>query len=168
VFTPGDTCPDNCLLTADGLRLVDFEGATFQSVFLTAAYCRMPFSTCWCVFRLPAELSQDVERAYRAEVQAAHPELAEEAVWQAGLRRAIAVWTVHATVHLLPHTGEDRPMHRSRRPVPTVRQLLRHRWETARTLTEFPALARTMELLLHGPARDWQAAPLPEFPAFRG
>ncbi|MET8772945.1 hypothetical protein [Streptomyces sp. NPDC004658] len=166
-FTPGDTCPDNTLLTQDGLRLIDFESATFQSVFLTAAYCRMPFSTCWCVFRLPADLAQQVERTYRTEVVAVYPELAEDAVWEAGLRRAVALWTVHGTVHLLPHAGEDRPMHPTRRPVPTVRRLLRHRWETASTLTEFPALARTMELLLDGPARDWRTAPLPGYPAFR-
>ncbi|WP_225828074.1 hypothetical protein [Streptomyces naphthomycinicus] len=167
-FTPGDTCPDNNLLTPDGLRLIDFEAATFQSVFLTAAYCRMPFATCWCVFRLPAGLAERIERTYRAEVVPVHPELAEDAVWQAGLRRAVAGWTVHTTVRLLRRADEDQPMHRTRHPVPTVRQLLRHRWETASNLTEFPALARTMELLLNGPARDWRVAPLPEYPAFRG
>ncbi|MBL1082509.1 hypothetical protein JK359_11030 [Streptomyces actinomycinicus] len=167
-FTPGDTCPDNNLLTADGLRLIDFEAANYQSVFLTAAYCRMPFSTCWCVFRLPAAPARDIERTYRTEVTAVYPELAEDAVWEAGIRRAIAVWTVHMTVSLLPLAGTDRPLHRTRRPVPTVRQLLRHRWEMASTLTQFPAFARTMELLLHGPARDWQAPPLPLYPAFHG
>ncbi|MFF8731905.1 hypothetical protein ACF073_36325 [Streptomyces sp. NPDC015171] len=166
-FTPGDTCPDNNLLTPDGLRLIDFEAAAYQSVFLTAAYCRMPFATCWCVFRLPAGLARHIEETYRTEVVAAYPELAEDTVWRAGLHRAIAAWTVHATVRLLGRTGEDLPMHRTRRPVPTVRQLLRHRWETASTLTEFPALARTMERLLRDPAGGWWSAPLPEYPAFR-
>ncbi|MEU2060801.1 hypothetical protein [Streptomyces sp. NPDC013455] len=167
-FTPGDTCPDNTLLTTGGLRLIDFEAATYQSVFLTAAYCRMPFSTCWCVFRLPSEPAEEAERAYRTEVVHACPELAEDAVWEAGMSRAIAVWTVDATVRLLGRAGEDRPMHPTRRPVPTVRGLLRHRWETASALTGFPAFTRTMELLLRGPARTWQSAPLPRYPAFRG
>ncbi|WP_130330179.1 hypothetical protein [Streptomyces sp. BK022] len=61
----------------------------------------------------------------------------------------------------------DRPMHRTRRSVPTVRQLLRHRWETARMLTEFPGLAATMDLLLRRVARPWRTAPLPRYPAFR-
>ncbi|MGW3174402.1 hypothetical protein [Streptomyces sp. NPDC001153] len=29
-FTPGDTCPDNNLLTSHGLRLIDFEAACYQ------------------------------------------------------------------------------------------------------------------------------------------
>ncbi|MEU6227615.1 hypothetical protein [Streptomyces sp. NPDC047042] len=124
-FTPGDTCPDNNLLTSEGLRLIDFEAASYQSVFLTAAYCRMPFSSCWCVFTLPAGLAAEIEQAYRAEVVGVYPTLAENAVWQAGMRQAVAVWTVDATVRMLPRTAEDGPLHRTRRPVPTRRQLLR-------------------------------------------
>jgi hypothetical protein len=167
-FTPGDTCPDNNLLTTDGLRLIDFEGACFQSVFLTAVYCRMPFSTCWCVFRLPSGLAEEIEDAFRMEIVAAYPELTEDAVWETGMRRAIAVWTVDVTVALLSSAlMEDKPLHRTRRPVPTMRQLLQHRWEMAGTVEEFPALARTMQLLLREVAGAWEVAPLPGYPAFR-
>ncbi|ETK34035.1 hypothetical protein [Microbispora sp. ATCC PTA-5024] len=166
-FTPGDTCPDNNLLAPDGLRLLDFEAAGFQSVFLTAAYCRMPFSTCWCVFRLPAGLAAEVERAFRAEVVPAFPELADDAVWQAGTARAVAVWTVDVTAALLARVlDEDGPMHPTRRPVPTIRQVLRHRWETASGLEEYPALVKTMRLLLDVFAATWAAPPLPVYPAF--
>ncbi|WP_285706823.1 hypothetical protein [Microtetraspora sp. NBRC 16547] len=165
-FTPGDTCPDNALLTSEGLRLIDFEAACFQSVFLTAAYCRMPFSTCWCVFGMPADLADDIERAFRTEIVTAYPVLAEDLVWQTGIRRAIAVWTADATVALLPRTLEDGPLHRTRRPVPTRRQLLRHRWEVASALEEFPAFAETMRLLLREVAGRWGVAPLPRYPAF--
>ncbi|MEU6070780.1 hypothetical protein ABZ864_41690 [Streptomyces sp. NPDC047082] len=165
-FTPGDTCPDNNLLTPEGLRLLDFEAACFQSVFLTAAYCRMPFSTCWCVFNLPVGMALEVEEAFRAEIVAAYPALTEDSVWQAGMKRAIAVWTVDATVRLLPRTVQDGPMHRTRRPVPTRRQVLRHRWETASVLEEFPAFAETIRRLLHEVAGGWEAAPLPGYPAF--
>ncbi len=166
-LTPGDTCPDNNLLTSEGLRLIDFEAACYQSVFLTAAYCRMPFSSCWCVFALPAEMAAEVEQAYRAEVVAVYPALAEDEVWQAGMRQAIAVWTVDATVSLLPRTVEDGPLNRTRRPVPTRRQVLRHRWEMASAMEEFPALAETMRLLLREVAGGWEVAPLPGYPAFR-
>ncbi|MFI0966461.1 hypothetical protein ACH4S8_34475 [Streptomyces sp. NPDC021080] len=165
-FTPGDTCPDNNLLTPEGLRLIDFEVACYQSVFLTAAYCRMPFSSCWCVFRLPAETAAEIEQAYRGEVVGVYPALADDEVWQAGMRQAVAVWTVDATVRLLPRTVEDGPLHRTRRPVPTRRQVLVHRWEMASGLEEFPALAETMRLLLHEVAGDWDVAPLPGYPAF--
>ena len=165
-FTPGDTCPDNNLLTSQGLRLIDFEAACYQSVFLTAAYCRMPFSSCWCVFTLPAGIAAEIEQAYRAEVVSVYPALAEDEVWQAGMRQAIAVWTMDATVRMLPRTVEDEPLHRTRRPVPTRRQVLRHRWEVASTLEEFPAFAETMRLLLGEVAGGWEVAPLPGYPAF--
>jgi hypothetical protein len=166
-FTPGDTCPDNNLLTPEGLRLLDFEAACYQSVFLTAAYCRMPFSTCWCVLELPAGIALAAEEVYRAEVLAVYPALAEDAVWRAGMRQATAVWAVDATVRMLPRTGEDGPMHRTRRPVATRRQVLRHRWETAAGLAEFPALAETARRLLREIAGGWDVAPLPPYPAFR-
>ncbi|MFG2818596.1 hypothetical protein ACGFX4_04115 [Kitasatospora sp. NPDC048365] len=164
-FTPGDTCPDNNLITAGGLRLIDFETCGYQSVFLTAAYCRMPFSTCWCVFDLPADLADAAERAYRAEVVGRYPRLADDTVWEAGIRQAVAVWTVDATVRLLARSAEDRPLHRTRRPVATVRQLLVHRWRQAAGLTEYPAFAATMRALLDRVAATWDAPPLPGYPA---
>lgn len=154
-FTPGDTCPDNNLLTPDGLRLIDFESACYQPVFMTAAYCRMPFATCWCVFTLPAGLAEKIEETYRAEVVEAYPELVEDEIWRPGVRRAVALWTVYMTTNLIPRTAKDGPAHRTRRPVPTLRQLLRHRWEMASTLEEFPAFAETMRLLLREVADGW-------------
>ncbi|MER6573999.1 hypothetical protein ABT288_49725 [Streptomyces sp. NPDC001093] len=135
-------------------------------MFLTAAYCRMPFSSCWCVFNLPAKMAGEIEQAYRKEVVGVYPALAEDEVWQAGMRQAIAVWTVEATVRLLPRTVEDGLLHRTRRPAPTRRQVLRHRWEMASRLEEFPALADTMQLLLRQVAGGWEVAPLPGYPAF--
>ncbi|WP_256727371.1 hypothetical protein [Streptomyces acidiscabies] len=165
-FTPGDTCPDNALLTPDGLRLIDFEAACFQSVFLTAAYCRMPFSSCWCVFALPPGTAAAVERAFRAEVVGVYPELADGAVWEAGMRRAVVVWTVDATVRLLPRTAEDGPLHRARVPVPTRRQVLRYRWESASGLVEFPAFTEVVRALLREVAGGWEVEALPGYPAF--
>ncbi|MFF3445295.1 hypothetical protein [Streptosporangium sp. NPDC002721] len=50
----------------------------------------------------------------------------------------------------------------------TLRQLLRHRWETASTLEEFPAFSETMRLLLREVAGGWDVPPLPGYPAFGG
>ncbi|MFJ8044364.1 hypothetical protein ACIRBX_28050 [Kitasatospora sp. NPDC096147] len=166
-FTPGDTCPDNNLLTPDGLRLIDFEGACYQSVFLTAAYCRMPFSTCWCVFRLPEPLAAEVERTFRDELLTARPELADDARWEAGMAGAVAAWTVDATVRVLAGAVErDAPLHRTRRPVATTRQLLRHRWAAASALEGLPAVGEVARAL--PAAFDWDVPPLPGYPAFGG
>jgi hypothetical protein len=37
--------------------------------------------------------------------------------------------------------------------------VLRHRWEVASTLEEFPAFAETMRLLLREVAGGWEVAP---------
>ncbi|MDF5752869.1 hypothetical protein [Spongiactinospora sp. TRM90649] len=171
VFSPGDICPDNNLLTPSGLRVLDFEWAGFHSAFLDAAYTRMPFATCWCVFRMPETVAAEAEAAYRAEVVRIHPGLADDAVWDRGVRHAIATWTLDLTVALLERVREhDLPAHRTRQPVPTVRELLRHRWsgllaELERT-GDLPAVAETVRGLLAG-TTGWQVDPLPFYPAFR-
>jgi hypothetical protein len=76
------------------VRFLDFEGAGQYCAFLDAAYIRMPFSTCWCVFRLPGDVTAEAEAAYRAQVASVHPELARDPIWQGGLRSAVAAWSM--------------------------------------------------------------------------
>jgi hypothetical protein len=59
-------------------------------------------------------------------------------------------------------------MHRTRRPVPTRRQVLRHRWTGALRLPGHPAFTATVRLLLSELAAGWDAPELPGYPAFRG
>ena len=170
VFSPGDVCPDNNLMTSDGIRFVDFEEAGFQSAFLDAAYIRMPFSTCWCVFRLPADLSAAAESAYRSQVCLAWPDLADDAVWAAGMRVAVAAWTLSSTSWLLRRSlAADVPMN-SEAESPTTRQLMRYRWHALAAELEMsgdlPAVAALMQSLLAATA-GWEAPDLPLYPAFR-
>ncbi|HWC81828.1 MAG TPA: hypothetical protein VG756_17910 [Pseudonocardiaceae bacterium] len=171
VFSPGDICPDNNVLTASGPRVLDFEASGFHPVFLDAAYTRMPFSTCWCVFRLPDELSEATELAYRKEILSGYPELADDSLWRDGVLRAAAAWTLDITVHLTGRVlTEDRPMHSRRRPTPSARQLLRHRWRTLHaeltTADRLPALAELTDRLLTA-THHWPVGQLPGYPAFR-
>jgi hypothetical protein len=167
VFTPGDVCPDNNVVTADdGVRLLDFEGAGLVSAFLAGAYVSMPFATCWCVFRLPPDLASQLETSFRAGVAERHPALVDGALWRRGLDAGQVAWTVHATVALLPRAlGADFPMHAIRSPVPTARQLLRYRWEGMSGQTSFPALAELGRALLAATA--WDVQDLPIYPALR-
>jgi len=171
VFSPGDICPDNNLLTAGGVRFVDFESAEFHSVFLDAAYLRMPFSTCWCVFRLPERIGRAAEAAYRAQVCRVFPDLASDDRWLPGVRRAMAAWTLHAMTYLLGRSmAADKSMIDDGRAAPTARQLLRYRWrrllaelEPAGELAALCALAR----VLLAATDHWQVPELPLYPAFR-
>ena len=170
VFSPGDICPDNNLLTPSGVRFIDFESAEYHQVYLDAAYLRMPFSTCWCVFRLPAEVARAAEAAYRDLVAGVFPALTDDATWQAGVRRATAAWTLHAMTYLLePSLTADASMNPDRVPAPSARQLLRYRWQwLAGELDagdDLPALAELVRRLLRA-TEHWQAAPMPPYPAF--
>lgn len=170
VFSPGDICPDNNLLTPDGIRFIDFEEAGFHSAFLDAAYIRMPFSTCWCVFRFPAELAAAAEDAYRAQASLVCPDLADDAVWRPGMRLGVAAWTLSSTSWLLRRAMEaDVPMN----PVatsPHTRQLMRYRWQALAAelepARELPAVAELVRSLLTA-TTGWDAEELPLYPAFR-
>jgi hypothetical protein len=170
VFSPGDLCPDNNLLTGDGICFLDFESADICSVFLDVAYLRMPFSTCWCAFRLPAGLAVAAEAAYREQVVAVHPALADDATWAAGVRAAVAAWSVSSMYWLLDWALQgDRPLD-AERESPCTRQLMRHRWQVLadelRPASAFPALAALAGALLEATGH-WQAPALPVYPAFR-
>jgi hypothetical protein len=170
VFSPGDICPDNNLLTSAGVKFVDFEEAGFHPVFLDAAYITMPFSTCWCVFRFPPELSAGAEAAYREQVSAVWPDLTDDAIWLPGLRRAVAAWTMSSTSWLLRRSlAADVPMN-SDQPSPHTRQLMRYRWESLlgelEPAGDLPSVAALVRSLLAATA-GWHAPELPLYPAFR-
>jgi hypothetical protein len=170
VFSPGDVCPDNNLMTPAGIRFVDFEEAGYHSAFLDAAYIRMPFSTCWCVFRLPAEPSAAAEAAYREQACLVWPELADDAIWQPGIRRAVAAWTLSSTSWLLRRSlAADAPMNADQ-VSPYTRQLMRYRWQSLlaelEPAGELAAVASLMRSLLAA-TTGWQAPALPLYPAFR-
>jgi hypothetical protein len=183
VFSPGDICPDNNLMTAGGVRFIDFENADFHSVFLDAAYLRMPFSTCWCVFALPGGLAAQAESAYRTLVSAVFGELADDAVWSRGVRLATAAWTLHAMTYLLdrsagpggdprtPRSAEgDASINPDASCAPTRRQLLRYRWRALADeldrAGELPVIGALLHQLLVETGL-WQAPELPLYPAFR-
>lgn len=171
VFSPGDICPDNNLLTGGGIRFVDFESADFHSVFLDAAYLRMPFSTCWCVFALPGGLAAEAEAAYRELVSGVIGELADDEIWSRGLALASAAWTLHAMTYLLDRSVEaDASMNPEASQAPTKRQLIRHRWRTLADeldrAAELPAVRGLLDQLLVRTGL-WQAPELPLYPAFR-
>lgn len=171
VFSPGDLCPDNNMLTPGGLQFFDFESAGLHSVFLDAAYIRMPYSTCWCVFRLPPALRHSMETAYRHELCAVWPDLADDSLWQPGVRRAVACWTLDSMWWLLRRALDgDALLNAEAVASPRSRQLMRYRWRVLagelESAGELSALAGLMRSLLAA-TENWQAPDLPYYPALR-
>jgi hypothetical protein len=171
VFSPGDICPDNNLLAPGGIRFIDFEESGFHPAFLDAAYLRMPFSTCWCVFRLPAGLRDAAEERYRAQVARIWPRLAEDRTWRDGVRHAVAAWSLSSMWWLLGRAlAGDTSLERDAVAAPRTRQLMRHRWQVLASeleaAGELPAIAAMARALLAATA-GWQAEELPLYPALR-
>lgn len=52
-LSPGDTCPDNNVITGSSLSLLDFEEAVFRHVAWDLAYLRVPWPSCWCAWGIP-------------------------------------------------------------------------------------------------------------------
>jgi len=174
VFSPGDVCPDNNVLTPDGLRFLDFESAGFHSVFLDAAYTRLPFATCWCVFTPPPGLTAVMEAAFRAEVVRAFPALADDAVWERGVRHACVVWVLTMTLWLLPGALDgSAEMAPAGGRAPRRRPYLAHRWrwlaDELDRAGELPAIRSLLRGSLAAAAERWGQSDLVllGYPAFR-
>lgn len=145
VFSPGDICPDNNLLTDGGFRAIDFEGAGYRSAYLDAAYVTMPFATCWCVFELPAEVAATVSDEYWTALLGRPARRGETE----GVRLAVVHWTLDMLTWLLERAAEaDAPMGRGRAVVSSIRQVLRHRLDTVVPMLDgLPAIAAVIEAL---------------------
>ena len=88
----GDPCPDNALLVAGQVRLIDFEFARPGHALLDAIYWRIGFPTCWCAGRIPPEVAVRIEAAYRAEVGRAMPLALDDRVYEVECAYMVAAW----------------------------------------------------------------------------
>jgi hypothetical protein len=94
-FIQVDAAPDNILHTASGWKMIDFEGSKYGHALLEGAYCRMPFPTCWCVYRLPDTIMRRVEDAYRTELIKGCPQAADDTLFYPALVDACIAWALN-------------------------------------------------------------------------
>lgn len=177
VLSPGDTCPDNAILTPDGVRFLDLEGTGIRHVAYDAAYTAEPFSTCWCVFTAPAGLTGSALDAFTEGAQQWWPGLLQDPVWPRQVRAAIAVWVLAGTLWTLDGAVADRVMTgpgTAEEPLgPRFRALIlsRWRWVARECVDELPAVAEACAQAAAWAERHWaDGSPLvlPGYPAFRG
>ncbi len=93
-FIQGDSCPDNCLYTPRGLYLIDFEGAIVSHALREGLYGRMHFPTCWCVYRLPEQVIERMEQAYRAELVKGCPVVVDDTLYYRAVVDVCAFWVM--------------------------------------------------------------------------
>lgn len=170
-LSPGDTCPDNNVRTADGLALVDFEGGGVRPIAWDAAYLLVPWPTCWCSWALPAEVAAAGLVGWRDGVREVFPEV-DSAPFGRDLTLAAAAWTLVTVGWFLPNAlGADPPPEDPRLHglVPSRRAIIQYRLAglLARDCTDVPAMAELSGRMLAATIRTWGDVPLPVAPAFR-
>lgn len=101
-FSPSDLCPDNAMITDDGVRFLDFEWGGFRDVTLDAAYALVPFPACWCIHEVTDAQSEELVQAWRAEVVGVWPELADDHVLWPRMLDAQLLWVWLSTYWFMP------------------------------------------------------------------
>ena len=170
-LVPGDTCPSNAVESAEGLVLLDFEGAEYRHLAWEAAYLTVPWPSCWCSWRLPEPL---VARALAVWQQAVAPvvPVVTSPAFRDDLVQATLGWVFISTGWMLGAAldGDPPPADPARRQVvPRRRALLQHRLgQVARQDSSVLPALRELAARTHAATlREWGPRPLPLAPAFR-
>lgn len=161
VLSPADACPDNSLIGAHGMHLLDFEFAELRHAAWDVAYLRAPWPSCWCAWRLP----DDVADAAVTHYCASRGEPFTGPDFGAALDLATVGWQVMTPAFFIPGALADDDTSRAGRP--SRRAFVMHRLRAAARTPVSPALAALAQDV-HGALRDlWGGVPLDLAPAFR-
>ncbi len=161
-----DPCPDNCLITDEGLKLIDFEFGGYGHALHDGIYGRIHFPTCWCVNRLPDHVPLKMEAAYRSELIKSCPDAADDERFYRAVVEACAACVInsHNALTLL----EDR-----RWGISTMRQraLLRFDifWKMTEGYSHLKSVGATAQAIAKRLRAQWpaEADAMPHYPAFR-
>lgn len=163
VFTFGDMCPGNQVMTPGGFRFFDLEASGFMHPALDVAYLTIPFPTCWCAWELPEEVKARALSRYMEAVP--QPELVEERIPEAEVFWTVAVVLAGLLVGDAPAIPPDLV-------APDYREVIAHRLERSRAIPEiregFPAFSELLDSLSSSLRVRWgEIPPLRLAPAFR-
>ncbi|MBC7290929.1 MAG: hypothetical protein H5T83_06285, partial [Actinotalea sp.] len=171
IVTPGDTCPDNALLTPGGWRFLDLERTTVRHVALDAAYALLPFPTCWCLFQPPPGLTDAMFEAFTDALRPAMPEVVDGAGWGAAVDAACGAWVLVVNLWLVDAAlAEDVDPVTDAVPPLRARLAARWRWGAERLHPTLPAAADLLARAAAWADDAWGAdmTVLPPYPAFEG
>jgi hypothetical protein len=108
-LSSGDPSPVNCTIVQGAVRFFDFEGATFRHALLDASVLRYLYPTGGPPWRLPRDLADPIESAYREALTQACPDARDDADYEGGMAAASAAWTILRMVRLPKvEAGPDR------------------------------------------------------------
>jgi Phosphotransferase enzyme family len=161
-----DPCPDNCLITDNGLKLIDFESGRYGHALVDGIYGRIHFPTCWCVNRLPDHIPLSMETAYRAELIKGCPEAADDELFHRMVVEASAACVINAH-NARTLLGDDRW------GISTMRQRALLRFDIFCQMTDeydhMKSVGATVRAIATKLRTQWpsEADAMPYYPAFR-
>jgi hypothetical protein len=108
-LSSGDPSPVNCTIAQGAVRFFDFEGATFRHALIDATVLRYLYPTGGPPWRLPKDMADPIESAYREALAEAGPDARDDADYEGGMAAASAAWTILRMVRLPKvEAGPDR------------------------------------------------------------
>jgi hypothetical protein len=151
------------------LRLLDFEGGTFDHALKEGVYGRMHFPTCRYVYRMPEHIPLRMEAAYRDELVKGCSEAKDEKLFSCAVAEACVYWMIHwyqmdsliksleNDVFIVAATSRQRHLLRSQIVAQTTEEA-GHMEAIGATIGKMATKMRTL----------WpEAANIPAYPAFR-
>ena len=166
-YTHGDPCPDNTLRADGEMKILDFEFGDFRLALLDGAYGRIHFPTCWCVSRIPYDITLKMESAYRQEFVKGCPQASDDERFGQAVVAACAFfanWSFARVSRIIEKDEND--------PIITGRQRIILRLDKlAQACEEFghlQALGETTHDLAEKLCEVWGIKAVPVYPAFEG
>ncbi len=105
-YIHSDPCPDNCHWVDSDLRLLDFESGKYSHALRDGVYPRIHFPTCWCVNRIPNDVTKRAEVAYRSELTKGCPEAADDRIFGPAVVGTCAYWAFATFNNWMPRILE--------------------------------------------------------------
>jgi hypothetical protein len=162
VLSPADACPDNNVITAERMHLIDFEHAELRHRAWDVAYLRAPWPSCWCAWRIPDDAGEAAVATYRE----AAGDIASGPDFPAALDVATLGWRAMTPAWFLGGAlaGDDRDAAPRR---PSRRAFVLHRLTAVAADDTRPALAAMAADLVGELSGRWGDVRLELAPAFR-
>ena len=167
-YTHGDPIPMNALPVGDERKLFDFEFGEFRHALRDGIYGRVCFPTWYHINRVPDDVVQEMEAAYRAELVKGCPEAKDDTIFYRAIVEACAYWAIHSRFNFIEKVWEkDRKW-----GISTQRQILLLCFDIFGQVSEefghLEALGATVRDIAAKLQEHWtDLEEMPYYPAFR-
>ena len=106
-YTHGDPIPVNALPVGDERKLFDFEFGEFRHALRDGIYGRVSFPTWYHINRVPNDVVEKMEIAYRTELAKGCPEAADDTLFFRSVVEACAYWAIHSRLNFIEKVWKE-------------------------------------------------------------